>query len=270
MESPFTRRRPGDGRIIYQLKLNGREEIDRVIDALQPVRPDAIDVNCGCPAPLIKRGGYGTGLFCDPGRCETVFSGVRRHWDGPFFVKCRLGIQRRGWKEHFVGFLRICEQCGVDALVVHPRFGDEKLKRRARTDTYEWIAEQTAIPVIANGDISSLAQCDDPAFRPVRGFMIGRMAVVQPWIFSGKSREDLDYREIWNRYFDYCTEDFPPERAIGRIKEFTTYYARNFLFGQQLYGAVQSAETLESCFKRANAFLCASPKISSAPGVAGI
>jgi DNA-binding Lrp family transcriptional regulator len=65
-------------------------------------------------------------------------------------------------------------------------------------------------------------------------------------------------------------EDFPPEKAIGRIKEFTAYYSRNFLFGHDLFRAVQPAESLDEAFERATAFLAKEPRVTAAPSVAGI
>ena len=101
---------------------------------------------------------------------------------------------------------------------------------------------------------------------------IGRMAVVQPWIFAGiaAGKPAVDYRDIWRRYYTYVNEDFPPEKAIGRIKEFTTYFARNFFFGHDLYRAVLSSPTLDTARERAEAFLKAEPQLSREPSVAGI
>jgi hypothetical protein len=102
--------------------------------------------------------------------------------------------------------------------------------------------------------------------------MIGRMAVVKPWIFAeiAGQRPEIDFWEVWERFFVYLSEDFPPERAIGRLKEFTTYYARNFLFGHELYRAVLSSPTVDIARERARRFLTGRPGLCREPSVAGI
>jgi tRNA-dihydrouridine synthase B len=97
--------------------------------------------------------------------------------------------------------------------------------------------------------------------------MIGRMAAIAPWIFtvfSGKG-SPVDHAAVWDRFFLYVNEDFEPTRAIGRIKEFTAWYARNFFFGHNLFVAVQGAPTLEDVRERAMAFLTRSPQLAENP-----
>ena len=271
--SPFTKKRESEGKVIYQLKLTGNENIKRVIDRIGGLSPAAIDINLGCPAPEIARRGGGIGLFLDYPRMEKVVSTVRKLWRGPLLLKCRLGEDIPGWKDNFKERMLFFENTGIDAVTVHPRFKKEKLKKRARWELFDWICSLTEIPIIANGDILSI--CDikqNGQFKNVSGFMIGRISVVKPWIFRELSGNCtvVNYREVWLRFFDYVCDDFPPEKAIGRIKEFTAYFARNFFFGHQLYSAVQGASSLDELKERGDSFLSSHPQISKNPSVSGI
>jgi hypothetical protein len=60
------------------------------------------------------------------------------------------------------------------------------------------------------------------------------------------------------------------EKAIGRIKEFTKYFAQNFQFGHELASRVQSATSLETLHERAMAFFSSHPAITQRPSVAGL
>jgi hypothetical protein len=64
--------------------------------------------------------------------------------------------------------------------------------------------------------------------------------------------------------------DFRPEKAIGRIKQFSSYYARNFIYGHQLFKAVQGAKDLATIKSRAVEFLSREPEIEKTPSVMGI
>ena len=280
-ETPFTKRRPKEGTVWYQLALNGSENIAAIIDRLKIVSPAALDLNAGCPAPEMERIGTGVALFEDLPRFERTLALLRKEWDGVLTVKCRLWKTEQKWQEEFLIRLKIIEDCGADAVIVHPRFFNEKLKRKARWDYFPWICHQTKLPVIANGDIGSYRDIEQnaDAFAAVKGIMVGRQAVVRPWLLremssrlSGKAEPPLavDYAEVFKRYFGYVNEDFPPQKAIGRLKEFTKYYACNFSFGHQLTTAVQNAQSLEVLYDEAMKFLKADPKTVEKPSVVGL
>jgi tRNA-dihydrouridine synthase len=280
-ETPFTKRRPEEGIVWYQLALNGSENIAAIIERLKIVSPSALDLNAGCPAPEMERVGTGTALLEDASRFERVLKTLRSCWDGVLTVKCRLWKTEEKWQEEFLQRLKIIEDCGADAVFVHPRFFNEKLKRKARWDCFPWICRQTKLPVIANGDIGSYQDMEQnaDAFAAVKGIMVGRQAVVKPWLLqemssrlSGKAEpsQAIDYAEVFQRYFGYVNEDFPPQKAIGRLKEFTKYYACNFSFGHQLRSEVQNAEKIEDLYEKAMGFLKADPKVVERPSVLGI
>lgn len=263
--SPFTRKREQEGKVIYQLKLSGNEPIDKIINRLNILNPFAIDINLGCPAPAVKKQGCGKSLFDNFEKLDRTLDTLRKCWSGILTVKCRLGNNHDDWQEQFAIRLRLFQNHGIDAICVHPRFSDEKLKRKARRDLFPWIKSLSDLPLIANGDICDKHDIDSLFSKGCDAIMIGRMAAVKPWIFRElcKKSISIDFIDIWNRHVDYICEDFPPEKAIGRIKEFTSYYARNFFFGHELFRAVQSAPDIDLLRKKANEFLGSNPQTTT-------
>lgn len=273
--TPFTKKRNQEGIVWYQLALSGEEDIPCIVDKLKAeAMPAALDINAACPAPEILPQGYGASLFRDAGRLERAVQAVRRRWDGPLTLKCRIGDDNAKWRDTLCARLKLCEDNGVDAVIVHPRYFNEKLKHRARWELFEWICRQTSLPVIASGDIDAAETVDahSALFAPVRGVMVGRFAVVKPWIFRdfGKGPGTIDRTAVWKALYAYVLEDVPREKAIGRIKEFTKYFAQNFMFGHELASRVQSAQSLEILYERAMAFLSSNPAITKTPSVAGL
>ncbi len=271
--SPFTKRRDSEGAVFYQLGLVTGENIGPAMDKLATIDPYGIDINLGCPAPEIRKRGGGTELFDDRERLRAVLAVARARWKGILTVKCRLGKHTEDWRERFADRLQVIREAGVDAVIVHPRFADEKLKRRARWSLFPWIAEQAGLPVIANGDI--VAGTEAASLRDAgrcAGCMIGRMAVVKPWIFReiahGAAR--VDYREVWGRFYGYMAEDFPPEKRLGRLKQFASYFACNFFFGHELYRKVQGAGDCATLRDAGDRFLSGSPALVGEPSVTGI
>jgi len=258
--SPFSRRRACEGPVVYQLRTSGEDILEAAVLKLEAQYPAAIDLNLGCPAPEIQRQASGAALFRDFERMRRVLSRIRAVYNGTLFVKCRLGDDPENWRAPFLERLRLFEDYGVDAITVHPRFSNEKLKRRARWREFPWIAAQTKIPIIGNGDIRSPRDILEHGefFEPLAGLMLGRIAAQKPWIFrefSGIPPLDISNAEIWDRLFQYTVEDFPPEKAIGRMKEFTAYFAQNFFFGHELFRESRRARNLQELRAAALRFL---------------
>jgi tRNA-dihydrouridine synthase len=265
--SPYTRKRPCEGPVIYQFGASGREDLEALFRKLPELDAAAVDLNLGCPAPKVKAHGWGVSLCADFPRLRDVLERIRKYYSGVLHVKCRLGDDPERWREPFLERLRLFEDVGVAALTVHVRFSDEKLKRRPRWEEFPWIVANTRLPVIGNGDICSPADLErNPAhFEPLAGLMLGRIAVVKPWIFrefAGLPVAPVDHAEVWERLYRYTLEDMAPERAFGRLMDFTYYFAKNFLFGHQLYKDIQKASTPAEIRDAALRFLEASPTLN--------
>jgi len=274
--SPYVKRRPAEGKLIYQLLVGITERLDAVFERLRAAHPDGIDINCACPAPDARFRKAGGTLFEDDARMAQVLHAVRRLWPGPLSVKIRLGKRRDGWQERLCVKLKLFEECGVDAVILHPRFSEDKLKRPAAHPLFAWAVGQTRLPIIASGDITGpeVVRTRPEHFKGVAGIMVGRMAALRPWIFrswcADQEPEIADYAGVWERFRAYVCEDFPPEKALLRLKIFTAYYARNFFFGHTLAREVQAAVTLNALEERARAFLVRNPQVVSSPCLASV
>jgi tRNA-dihydrouridine synthase B len=265
--SAFTKRRDCEGHVIYQLRTSGEENLEAVFSKLETLTPTAVDLNLGCPAPEIQHQASGAALFRNFERLRQVLKRIRDCYHGVLTVKCRLGDDPERWREPFRERLKLFEDSNIHAVTVHPRFSTEKLKRRARWHEFSWIAAQTRLPVIGNGDIRSLQDIreNESCFKPLSGLMLGRIVAQKPWIFlefSGSTVPSIDYAEVWDRLYRYTLEDLPPERAIGRLKEFTAYFSKNFFFGHELYKRSLKAGNVIAIHDAAMRFLESNPQLS--------
>ncbi len=272
--SPFLRRRPGEPPTVYQLLLCAPEHAAPAVARLREIAPDALDLNLGCPAPEIRTMGGGAALWRDLPRLEHVLGALRETWDGVLLVKCRLGDPSDTWRAAFVERLELFDRHRVDCLVVHPRFSNEKLKRRARWEEFAWIRQQTSLPLIGNGDIDSPACLAKlrAAHPGVNAWMLGRIAAVRPWIFAECAGLSVavDPAEVWARMVRCVDEDFAGPRRLGRIKEFTEFYSRNFAFGHDLFRAVQSATSPAQAAERASRFFKRPRELLKTPSIASL
>jgi tRNA-dihydrouridine synthase len=274
LTSPWLRRRPQEGRVIYQLLVTDTVRLTEVIDRLAPLVPDGLDLNGACSAYTVRRQGGGSDLFEDALRLRDIVRVLRRHFAGPLTVKIRLGRQTPGWRAALHERLHLLAEEGVDALTLHPRFMEESLSRSSRHSLYTDLIAEAGLPVIANGDISGHEFVRDRAaeFANVSGLMVGRMVAARPWFFSQWHHPELavDHAGVWNRLCDYIAEDFPPQKALIRIKILAPYFARNFVFGHAFFTALQTAPDFKEARTRADRFLNAAPEVFTHITLAGI
>lgn len=255
--SPYLKRHHRDIPLFYQLLFSPEDPVERIVERVAQMGPDGIDLNLACYAPVIRNIDAGARMFENPVALARILRGVRAKWNGPLTVKIRLGSSTAGSEGRFVERLRVLEDGGVDAIALHVRFFEDKFKRRARHEMFAWATAQTRLPIIANGDLTGPAQLRQHAtlFSSVSGFMLGRMAVAQPWLFAGWHEPvAVDYPEVWHRLCRYIEEDFEPAIAIRRLRLFTKYYGRNFHFGHTLTMAIQNAPDLATARARCDAF----------------
>jgi tRNA-dihydrouridine synthase len=254
--------------VIYQLRTSGEENLEAAFAKLEAQNPAAIDLNLGCPAPEIQHQASGAALFRDFERLKQVLKRIRACYRGTLTVKCRLGDEPEIWRQPFLERLKLFEDSDVHAITVHPRLSTEKLKRRARWREFPWIASKTSLPVIGNGDIRSPRDIQENLsdFSPLTGLMLGRIVAQKPWIFlefAGRPTPEIDYAEVWDRLYRYTLEDLPPERAFGRMKEFTSYFCKNFVFGHELFRGSLKARNIYEVRDAALRFLNSKPEMTN-------
>src|SRR5579862_8402276 len=235
---------------------------------------DMVDLNMGCPAKKVVKCG-GSGLLRDLRLVEDILRSIRAAVKIPFTIKIRSG-----WSEEeivAVQVARLAEDCGVEALAVHPRTRLQGFSGRARWDVIQQVKQAVGIPVIGNGDVFKPE--DALALREQTGcdaVMIGRAAASNPWVFrqmaeysaTGTYREptDVDRYEMIRTYFTMLVAEGIPG-AIGKMKQFASWFTHGVRNGTELRRQVQSAKQTGEVIDRVDAFfasLAAAPPIDNA------
>jgi nifR3 family TIM-barrel protein len=173
------------------IQIYGRD-VDAMVEAAKIVEqagPDLIDLNFGCPVKKVAGKGAGAGMLQNIPKLLEITQKVVQAVKLPVTVKTRLG-----WNHEQLIITELAEQlqdCGIQALTIHGR-----TRSQMYTGNADWtlIGEvkrnpRIHIPIIGNGDITSLDEADEAFDRyGVDAVMIGRATFGAPWIFS---REQL-------------------------------------------------------------------------------
>ena len=168
--------------VIAQMIGNDIPELVRTAKFLQELPVAAIDLNLGCPAPIVYRKCAGGGLLREPERIDAILGALRDAVQIKFTVKTRLGFAS---VEEFDRLLSIFAKHSLDALTVHARTVAQMYRLPVHYDRIRQAVEMMSCPVIANGHVYSAAQAQELLARTgARGLMIGRGVIRSPWLFD--------------------------------------------------------------------------------------
>ena len=147
----------------------------------------AVDLNLGCPAPVVYRKCAGGGLLREPDRIDRILGALRDAVAGGFTVKTRVGFDS---PQVFDELLTVFARHDLDMLTVHGRTVKEAYKSAVHYDLIARAAEALDCPVLANGNVYSAQKAETVIARTgVAGIMIGRGAIRNPWIFEQISQK---------------------------------------------------------------------------------
>ena len=190
---------------INMLKINDEErpisiqifgsDVDSFVKASKYVcenaKPDIIDINMGCPVPKVAlRSQAGSGLLKDPQKIYEIVNAVVNSVNVPVTVKIRAG-----WNNNTINCVEVAkliEKAGASAIAIHPRTREQGYSGKADWNLIKAVKESVNIPVIGNGDITTIYDAKKMLEETgCDAIMIGRATIGNPWFI----RECVEYVE---------------------------------------------------------------------------
>ncbi|MDF5709361.1 MAG: tRNA dihydrouridine synthase DusB [Nostoc sp. S4] len=215
---------------------------------------DTVDINMGCPVNKITKNGGGSSLLRQPEVAEAIVREVVKAVDVPVTVKTRIG-----WNDKeitILDFAKRMEDAGAKMITVHGRTRAQGYNGNAR---WEWIArvkEVLSIPVIANGDIFSIAaavKCLEETGAD--GVMCSRGTLGYPFLVGEIDRflktgeilpppTPIERLECARDHLQALWE-YKGDRGVRQARKHMTWYAKGFVGAADLRGQLSVIETVD-------------------------
>lgn len=230
------------------------------------MHPDIIDINMGCPVPKVAiKSQAGSALLKDPEKIRDIVSSVVKTVKVPVTVKIRSG-----WDTNSINAVevaKICEEAGASAITVHGRTRSQGYSGNVDLDIIKKVKENVNIPVIGNGDITSLESAKKMIeYTGCDAIMIGRGVLGNPWLIkelvtyfdTGKIIEKPSYEDKINMCFhhlEYLLKIKPEKTAVLEMRSFVAWYIKGLPNAQSVKNEVFKAKTSDELKKILNNYL---------------
>ena len=222
------------------------------VENLEAERNILIDVNMGCPVPKVVKNGEGSALLREPELIYKIIKKMSSATDKPVTVKMRIGIEGMP-QGGYLEAAKAMEEGGASAIAVHGRTREQYYSGSADREAIKAVKSAVAIPVIGNGDISSLDDAKSMMEETHCDFiMIGRAAVGNPWIFRALTEpeeSELDVitpeeiKQMIIRHYRSLQENKGEYIAVREIRKFISKYLKGIPNSMAIRRVVNSIES---------------------------
>ncbi len=250
--------------VVAQMIGNDIPSLVRTARELQRHDIAAVDLNLGCPAPIVYRKCAGGGLLRDLPRIDSILGALRDAVQVGFTVKTRIGFDNPAV---FDELLPIFAKHALDLLTVHGRTVAEAYRSEVHYDAIARAVAAVPCPVLANGNIHSAAKAADVlALTGARGLMLGRGAIRNPWlfrqirehgrgepIFVPRGRDLLAY--IHALFEAVCTPDVTESAQVQKMKKYLNFIGLGVEPTGRFLHEIRRATTRAGFFQTCASFL---------------
>lgn len=205
-------------------------ELRRALRRIKDAGWERADLNGGCPFPMVRRKGRGSGLLKTPENLSRMLEAGCEEMPGGFSLKVRLGVDEPSELEKL---MPIINDFPLRFLTVHARTARQMYEGECNKEALEKICALSKVRVVVNGDLPVV-----PFDGANRETMVGRSFIR----LLGKR---VDIKEFLAKYVELSRQEFGCDRPVlGRMKELIAYW-REIPQWSRLWNVVKICRTLD-------------------------
>lgn len=211
------------------------EDIEKMVVMLEEKGYKEVNINMGCPFPMIAKHGMGSGLLADKEAVKAMIKVLEAHSSMQFSLKTRLGYDD---ENQIFEMTDIINNFPFTEVTMHPRIAKDQYSGDINHQKFAEFAKVCKHPLIYNGDVTTLDDINkiSTVYPTLKGIMIGRGLLMNPAlaseykngvIMSDKEKKDKS-KQLIKKLFTQCEELMNgEEQSVAHVKAYFEYLLPN-------------------------------------------
>lgn len=207
------------------------DDVEKMVAMLEEKGYKEVNINMGCPFPMIAKHGMGSGLLADKEAVKAMIEVLRVHPSIKFSLKTRLGYDD---ENQIFGMMDIINEFPFTEVTMHPRIAKDQYSGEINHPKFAEFAKVCKHPLIYNGDVITTDDINkiSSMYPTLKGIMIGRGLLMNPALASeyknGETMADKEKRDkskqLIKKLFAHCEELMNgEEQSVAHVKAYFEY-----------------------------------------------
>ncbi len=195
----------------------------------EKIKPDGIDINCGCPVSKVIKQKAGVDLMKEPKRARAIIRAVIDNTNLPVSIK----IRSQAYNTKALDFVKYLSDLNISALMIHGRSLSQGFSGPINYSLIKDIKKFFPGKVIASGGIYDLKSAQETSIKTqADGLALARGALNRPWLFKEikKQKEiNLNKKQLFSLIIKHAkmTEKEYGQKGIVMLRKHLCYYMQN-------------------------------------------
>ncbi len=240
-------------RVIPQVLAKNTDEFLFLSSYLKTTGYNEINLNLGCPYPMVTKRGKGAGLLNNTYEIEKMLDSFFAQTDLKLSVKLRAGLIS---PDEIKTVVPLLNRYPLTEVILHPRIAGQLYKGAVNEWAFRFAVENLKNKPVYNGDIFSVEAFEKRKllFPETEKWMLGRGVLMNPFLPAEiKNRSFTDeeratkLKEFHRLMYEGYTETMDnPGNVINKMTQFWSYFSYSFPNQKKIFKAVKKAKSEES------------------------
>jgi tRNA-dihydrouridine synthase B len=249
------------GRCVPQLLIRDEHELYFLASVLKDQGYAEVNLNLGCPYPMVTNRGRGAALLANPDQLHLMLDDYFKHFKLKLSVKVRAGLKSA---DELEAVIQVLNDYPIKEIIVHARIAKQLYKGTINEAAFQLAVKQSEHPVVYNGDIFSVNDFEDRSaqFAGVSDWMLGRGVLMNAFLpaeIKGKRFTDEEKRTMLFNFHERILEAYLQAadnegNALNKLRQFWMYFRHHFDEQARTFKKIKKSRNLND-LKRETALL---------------
>lgn len=238
-------------RVVPQVLIKDSSELSATVQVLKECGYNEVNLNLGCPYPMVTNRGRGAGLLPNPDKLQNILAHYFKSHNIELSIKLRAGLNSAAEIKQIIPVLN---EFPIKEIIFHPRIAKQLYSGEINDDAYQFAMETLKHRLVFNGDIFSVADFKKRAqqFSLSKAWMLGRGILMNPFLPLEIGGISLSTEEKKINLMDFHRLVFESYRntmdndgnALNKMKQFWFYFSANFQQPKKTFKLVKKSSNM--------------------------